>query len=222
MAETIYIPATNGGRPASKLPDAHSERPGGAARPAKVGISLETKELALTGTENRSVDPAALVALYETHGERMKSIAMNLLGRRADAEDAVQEAFLRMFRGASRFRGGASLSTWAYRILVNACYDILRRSKRRPETSVPDEEALPAGRPEDHPLRLAIEKALSHLEERERTAFVLCEIEGLSHREAGEVLDVNENTSRTLLFRAKRRLQKTLREAGAIRPAEAP
>ena len=61
---------------------------------------METKEFALTGTETRSVDPAALVALYETHGERMKSVAMNLLGRRSDAEDAVQEAFLRIFRGA--------------------------------------------------------------------------------------------------------------------------
>ncbi len=187
-----------------------------------MGISLETKELALTGTENRSVDPAALVALYETHGERMKSIALNLLGRRADAEDAVQEAFLRMCRGASRFRGGSSLSTWAYRILVNACYDMLRRSKRRPENPLPDGEALPAGRSEDHPLRLSIEKALSRLEERERTAFILCEIEGFSHREAAEVLDVNENTSRTLLFRAKRRLQKDLRAAGAFLPAEAP
>lgn len=187
-----------------------------------MGIRLETKEFALTGTETGSVDPAALVALYESHGERMKSIAMNLLGQRADAEDAVQEAFLRMFRGASRFRGGASLSTWAYRILVNACYDALRRSKRRPENPLPDEAALPAGRAEDQPLRLAIEKALTRLDERERTAFVLCEIEGLSHREAGEVLDVNENTSRTLLFRARRRLQRDLRSAGAFLPAEAP
>ena len=186
-----------------------------------MGISLETKELALTGTENRSVDPAALVALYETHGERMKSIAMNLLGRRADAEDAVQEAFLRMFRGASRFRGGAALSTWGYRILVNACHDMRRRSQRRPESPLPEDTAMASVRSEDQALRISIEKALSRLEERERTAFVLCEIEGLSHREAGEVLDVPENTSRTLLFRAKRRLQRELRAGGAFLPSEA-
>jgi RNA polymerase sigma-70 factor (ECF subfamily) len=99
---------------------------------------------------------------------------------------------------------------------------MLRRSKRRPENALPEETALPSGRREDHPLRLSIEKALSRLDERERTAFVLCEIEGLSHREAGEVLDVNESTSRTLLFRAKRRLQKDLRSAGAFLPAENP
>lgn len=187
-----------------------------------MGIRLDTKEFALTGTETGSVDPAALVALYETHGERMKSVAMNLLGRRSDAEDAVQEAFLRIYRGASRFRGGASLSTWAYRILINACYDMLRRSKRRPESPIPEEAVLPPGEAHDHALRLAVERALTRLDERERAAFVLCEIEGLSHREAGEVLDVPENTSRTLLFRAKRRLQRDLREGGAFLPAEAP
>ncbi|HEY1435229.1 MAG TPA: sigma-70 region 4 domain-containing protein, partial [Thermoanaerobaculia bacterium] len=66
------------------------------------------------------------------------------------------------------------------------------------------------------PLRLAIERAVAHLDPRERTAFLLCEVEGLSHREASEILDVNENTSRTLLFRAKRRLQRELRSAGAF------
>ena len=155
------------------------------------------------------------------HGERMKSIAMNLLGRTADAEDAVQEAFLRIFRGAARFRGGASLSTWAYRILVNCCYDMLRRGRRRPEGALPDDAALPDGAGRDQPLRLAIEKALARLDARERTAFLLCEVEGFSHREAGEVLEVSENTSRTLLFRAKRRLQRELRSSGAFLPTEA-
>ncbi|HEY1434331.1 MAG TPA: sigma-70 family RNA polymerase sigma factor, partial [Thermoanaerobaculia bacterium] len=61
----------------------------------------------------------------------MKSIAMNLLGNAADAEDAVQEAFLKVHRGAARFRGGSSLSTWAHRILVNTCYDAMRRGRRR-------------------------------------------------------------------------------------------
>ena len=168
------------------------------------------------------MDSAALVELYETHGGRMKSIAMNLLGSRADAEDAVQEAFLKIYRGASRFRGGSTLSTWAYRILVNVCYDAMRRSRRRPENPLPDEAALGRGADRNHPLRLAIERAVSRLDARERAAFLLCEVEGFSHREAGEILEVNENTSRTLLFRAKRRLQKDLRTAGAFLPAEGP
>jgi RNA polymerase sigma-70 factor, ECF subfamily len=183
---------------------------------------LETKEFSLTGSDLRTADSAALVELYETHGERMKSIAFNLLSSRPDAEDAVQEAFLRIHRGASRFRGGSSLSTWAYRILINVCYDMMRRGRRRPESPLPDEEAIRAPALRDHPLRLAIEKAIVRLDARERAAFLLCEVEGFSHREAGEILEVNENTSRTLLFRAKRRLQKELAAVGAFSPAEAP
>ena len=142
----------------------------------------------------------------------MKSVAANILGNRTDAEDAVQEAMLKVYRGAARFRGGASVSTWLYRILLNTCYDFLRQSRRRAETSMPPAEAAmtpPAGS-RDHPLRLSIEKALSRLEPRERTAFLLCEVEGFSHREAGEMMDVGEGASRALLFRARRNLQKAL------------
>lgn len=75
--------------------------------------------------------------------------------------------------------------------------------------------SLPAGT-RDHPLRLSIEKALTQLEPRERTAFLLCEVEGFSHREAGEILEVGEGASRALLFRARRHLQKALESSGAF------
>ena len=151
----------------------------------------------------------------------MKSVALNLLASPADAEDAVQEAFLKVYRGADRFRGGSTVATWLYRILVNTCYDLMRKGRRRPEAPLPARIAMAPGREPDHPLRLSIEMALSRLPERERTAFLLCEVEGFSHREAGEILEVNENASRTLLFRAKRRLQESLRAADAFLPAEA-
>ena len=162
----------------------------------------------------------AFEQLYETHGGRMKSVAMNLLGSAADAEDAVQEAFLKVYRGAAGFRGGSSVSTWIYRILVNACYDLMRKGRRRPESPLPAEIALSPAAEHDHPLRLSIEVALRRLDPKERAAFLLCEVEGFSHREAGEILDVKENTSRTLLFRAKRRLQRELGASGAFLPAE--
>jgi RNA polymerase sigma-70 factor (ECF subfamily) len=165
----------------------------------------------------------AFERLYALHGERMKSIAANLLGSAADAEDAVQETFLKAYRAARSFRAGASVATWLYRILVNACYDQLRGRRRRAEGPLPEPSA-PAAFPaseRDHPLRLAIESALGSLPERERAAFLLCEVEGFSHREAAEILEVPEATSRTLLFRARRELQRGLAASGAFRPAEA-
>jgi len=160
-------------------------------------------------------DVSAFEELYRTQGARMKSLAANLLGSREDAEDAVQETFLKIYRGASSFRGAAKLSTWTYRILVNTCLDLRRRRGRTPaaisrEAFEDAGRALPA--PEaDHSLRMDLEAAVARLEETHRTVFLLFEVEGFSHREVGEILGVPEGKSRTLLFESKRELQRTLR-----------
>lgn len=175
----------------------------------------------------RAGEVAAFERIYELHGARMKSIARNLLGQESEAEDAVQEAFLKIYRGAASFRGSATLSTWIYRILVNTCYDQLRKRKRHPE----DPLGTPAGSHEheheherdarlppaptaDQPLRLAIEQSLSRLAPRQRTVFLLSAVEGFSHREIAGVLDVSEGASRTLLFEARRKLQDLLWTSG--------
>ena len=75
----------------------------------------------------------AFERLYEQAGPRMKSLAANLLGNAEDAEDAVQETFLKVYRGAGGFKGSSAASTWAFRILLNTCYDAMRRRRRHPE-----------------------------------------------------------------------------------------
>jgi len=196
-------------------------------------LRRKTEEVLLADPEDellescRRGEVAAFERLYELHGSRMKSIARNLLGHATDAEDAVQETFLKVYRGAASFRGSAALSTWIYRILVNTCYDALRRRRRRMEEAlepVPASEgagggasggaAIPAPAA-DHPLRLAIEQSLTKLAPRQRTVFLLSAVEGFSHREIAQVLDVSEGASRTLLFEAKRRLQELLWSPGS-------
>ena len=172
----------------------------------------------------RAGDVSAFERLYELHGARMKSVAANLLGNASDAEDAVQEAFLKIYRGAAAFRGGSRLSTWIYRVLVNSCYDMMRRRRRRPvevvETGPAGEEIQFSARESDHPLRLALEASVKDLEPRRRSAFVLYAVEGFTHREVGEILGVPEGTSKALLFEARRDLQRRLfpRERGEARP----
>src|ERR1043165_732167 len=68
-------------------------------------------------------DPDAFESIYHAHAERMKSIAYHHLGNVADAEDAVQETFLKIHRAASTYTGEAAFGTWLYRILINTCYD---------------------------------------------------------------------------------------------------
>jgi RNA polymerase sigma-70 factor (ECF subfamily) len=152
------------------------------------------------------------------HAPRMKSIAWNLLGNTGDAEDAVQEAFLKIYRGAKTFRGGAAFSTWTYRVLVNTCYDALRRRRSRPAASSLEDaagarrgalsSAAPPGA--DHPLRLALEKAVGRLKPRHRAVFLLFAVEGFTHGEIGRILGIPEGTSKTFLFEAKKTLQRWL------------
>jgi RNA polymerase sigma-70 factor (ECF subfamily) len=163
-------------------------------------------------------DLSTFEELYRSHGARMKSVACNILGNAADAEDAVQEAFLRVYRGMGAFKGTARLSTWMFRILVNACHDIGRqRRRRRDETELGPEEQLPASTSlavGDAPLRIALEKAMARLRPRHRDVFLLFEVEGFLHREIAEILDIAEGTSKALLFEAKRELQSALGAAG--------
>jgi RNA polymerase sigma-70 factor (ECF subfamily) len=174
------------------------------------------------GTENellegcRAGDLDAFERLYEMHAPRMKSIAWNLLGNAGDAEDAVQEAFLKIYQGAKNFRGGAAFSTWAYRVLVNTCYDALRRRRSRPVAASLEADVggrrTPAAPPgADHPLRLALEKAVARLNPRHRAVFLLFAVEGFTHGEIGRILGIPEGTSKTFLFEAKKKLQRWLK-----------
>ena len=158
----------------------------------------------------------AFEELYRRHGARMKSVAANLLGNSDDAEDAVQDAFLKIYRNAGRFRGEAQLSTWIYRILVNACYDLMRTRRRRsaeaPELDRDAAEArVVAGAPE-HPLRLQLERSLARLKPQRRAVFLLFEVEGFKHREIAEILEIPEGTSKNLLFEAKQELLRLLQD----------
>ena len=149
--------------------------------------------------------------IYRRFGDRMKSIAFNLLGTVADAEDAVQETFLKMYRAASSFNGSAAYSTWIYRILVNTCYDMLRKRKRR-ITEAPIEDVTPAATVDDVK-RLALRRLLDRLPEQRRTVFTLFEIEGLSHAEIGEILNISEGNSKWILFATKKELQQQWKES---------
>lgn len=157
-------------------------------------------------------DLAAFEALYTSHGARLKSLALNLLGNVPDAEDAVQEAFVRAYRSRQSFRHGAALGTWVTRILINACYDVGRRRAVRKGEEALDAGASfdppsPAG---DHPLRLTLQRAIGRLAPIYRDVFLLAEVEGYTHREIGAILEIPEGTSKARLFEARRQLREAI------------
>src|SRR4030081_2373067 len=137
-----------------------SEHFAGGPSPAVVNALSEDAALAAAC---RSGDLRAYERLYAMHGARMKNLARNVLGNPIDAEDAVQETFLKVQRSIASFRGQSSFVTWTYRILINTCYDARRSRTRKKE--VPNDDSGETPRPEPrapgaHPsLRMALARA---------------------------------------------------------------
>ena len=161
-------------------------------------------------------DATVFADLYRLYGDRMKSIAYNHLGNASDAEDAVQETFIKIHRGASTYSGDASFGTWAFRILINTCYDMLRKRQRR-ITEAPIDDAPAAAMRTDSTVdvakKLMLRKMLDGLPEQRRTVFTLFEIDGLSHSEIAEILGISEANSKWILFSTKKELQQQWKRA---------
>lgn len=181
-------------------------------------------------------DADAYADLVRTQGPRMLAVARRILRADDDAADAVQEAFISAFRAIGNFEGGAKLSTWLHRIVVNASLMRLRNRTRRPEVSI--DELLPRfedGQHVDEPREWRSPEPLDALERREtrqlvrslidelptdyRTVLMLRDIEGLDTKETAELLGVTPNAAKIRLHRARLALRTKLdphmRERGA-------
>lgn len=160
--------------------------------------------------------------MVELHKRKLYRLALNLTGNHHDAEDLLQDAFLRAYKGLKRFRGEAQFGTWLYRITVNTHID-RQRSKLGMAMKREDniEETFPVARthrPTDDPEAQArssriqehIQTALRRLSPQQRTVFVLRHYQELKLSEIAEVLGRSEGTVKTTLFRALQRLQQEL------------
>lgn len=161
--------------------------------------------------------------LFRWQGARMRNLARNLLGSSSDAEDAVQETFLKVQRSVKSFRGRSTFVTWTFRILVNTCHDLRRGRMRRKEMAqeeTREREPVPEARaPGAHPtLRMALERAIATLTQHQRDVFLLYEVEGFKHAEIAGMLEITETASKNTLFQAKKNLRGMLE---APRSAEA-
>ena len=152
--------------------------------------------------------------LYELYKDRMYSLCVRMLGNTEDAEDALQETFVRVFRSLGSFRGESSFHTWLYRIATNTCIEHLRKRKREYSDEClddPDQEiSIPYDPEHTDDLKLFIEQALEKLPNGCRSVFILHAVEGFKHREIAEMLDITEGTSKSQLSLAKEHLRKQL------------
>ncbi len=159
-------------------------------------------------------DPAAIQAMVARKLPRMLALAQRMLGDPVEAEDVAQEAMLRAWKQAPRWRPGkAKFDTWLHRVGLNLCYDRLRRRREVPTETPPD-------RPDDGPapdrgllaaeLGVRVDAALRRLPERQREAIVLCHYQELSNIEAADLMQISVEALESLLSRGRRALRQTL------------
>jgi RNA polymerase sigma-70 factor (ECF subfamily) len=172
-------------------------------------------------------DQHAFRVLVERHSQSVFHLAFRMTGNEQDAEDLVQETFLRAYKQIHRFDGRAAFGTWLYRICANCSLDLIRARKSRKEQqawSGDDEETNWLNRvaaSDPSPERLTqsgqiaglLEPALNRLTEMERTAFVLRHYEGCDIEEIAHTLGVQANAAKHSIFRAVQKLRRTLEPA---------
>ncbi|HVW10079.1 MAG TPA: sigma-70 family RNA polymerase sigma factor [Bryobacteraceae bacterium] len=165
-------------------------------------------------SQARSGDMAAFEQLMRRYERLVLMTAVRFLnGNVADAQDAAQTVFLRLHRSLAQFRSDASFSAWLYRITVNVCHDMNRRSQRRAEVELSSvARTLPAAADNaaaDDERRLdAVKAGLSRLGEKERAAIVLRDIEGLDTAQVASILGSSEATIRSQISVGRRKLRK--------------
>lgn len=157
----------------------------------------------------------AFRALTRRYLERIVALAGRTLRSPADAEDVAQEAFLRLWRHAGRWRPGeARVGTWLHRVALNLCLDRLARSRETPSGATsesPDPAPGPAALASQRELQERVREALLALPESQRSAITLCHYQGMRNIEAAEVLGVSVEALESLLARGRRAMRDRLR-----------
>ena len=200
----------------------------------KLGIKAQGRDPGSTAAESRDVarletrllveraqkgDHEAFAELMRRHQRRVFSLIANLTHQPAEVEDIAQEIFLKVYRSLGRFDFRAAFSTWLYRIVVNECYDHLRRQRAQKSPAGKEVQLGEPGDLEDlaapghlpdvarqTELRQLVERLFRRLPARDRLLLALREVEGFSVEEIAAVMKSKENTVKVQLFRARKRL----------------
>jgi len=165
-------------------------------------------------------DREAFEELVRRNQHRVFAVAGGILRRREDVEDIAQQVFVKAYFSLKRFDQRAAFSTWLYKITVNECWDLLRKKKVRPllyESDLSEEQAQQFGaadklqsRAQDISDKLEaqqrVQRLLQGLDPRDRMMLILKEVEGFAIEEIAEILNLNANTVKVRLFRARRRI----------------
>ncbi len=173
--------------------------------------------------------------LYRDHVDRIYRFAQRLCRQVEDAQDLVQDTFLNAYRGLEQFRGDAQVSTWLYRIAARACLRLRRKRKGEPDRELSLDEFIPTSEGEfrlqiptdgltpeealeNKELRRALHQAIQKLPNKYRLVLVLRDMEGLTAKEVGAIMGLNERAVKSRLHRARLFVRRELSARGIAEP----
>jgi RNA polymerase sigma-70 factor (ECF subfamily) len=185
-------------------------------------VDQEVIERARTG------EAAAFNQMVLAYRKRILGTISRLIGRPEDVEDVAQEVFVRLYYSLDQLRTAEVFEPWLYRLTVNACYDYLRRARRRSESRMADlseqqvmmADSVAGGKQDSEErqktqVREFVDALFRHVSEEDRLLLTLKEVEGLSLKELEQIYGVNENVLKVRLFRARQRVLKAYNAAVA-------
>ena len=155
--------------------------------------------------------PDALSELYHRYGHALMALAYRLMGARDDAEDVLHDVFLGLPEALRRYDERGSLESWLKRVTARVALSRIRSRERRGEVELDDEVVSPPSQAADRLADLvAVQRVIDALPDAQRIVFVLREVEGYSHAEIAELLDITANASEVRHHRAIKSLRRTL------------
>lgn len=165
-------------------------------------------------------DEGAFEELIAPYLDATYRLCLRMMGSEQDAADMAQEALVRAWRSLSTYKGQSRFSTWLYRVTCNVCLDELRKRRWEQNQSLQqmqqegfdpaDPNETPEGAAERRQTRRELAQAIAALSQEHRAALVLRDVQGLSYEEISEVLDVNLNTVKSRISRARAALREIL------------
>lgn len=156
-------------------------------------------------------DRYAFAELLGRHHRQLERLALITSRHREDAADALQDALLKAHRNAATFRYDSAVSSWLYRIVVNACLDRLRRDRHLPTAPLHDDIGSPTDPTAHVDTAIVVRRALLRLPVEQRAAIVAVDMQGYSVAEAARMLGVAEGTVKSRCSRGRAKLAETLR-----------
>src|SRR5262245_18293430 len=207
---TTDPPPSGAPSPGAPVSDLAEPVPAALAEP-RTRLSAALADDAQLVAACRRGEARALERLYHQYKRRVYGMAHRIVGA-SDAEEVAQEVFVRVFRGLASFRGDSALSTWIYRLTVNAALSHLSRRGRRQEVGYDSLSEVPAPpiAERDSALAARIEAALAQLPAGYRAILVLHDVEGLSHEECAAILECRVGTCKSQLHKARARMRELL------------